>query len=99
MLKNEFLNVMQDDLVTNQTPQLVAMFDLFKEVLKDCPNDLDIDSSKTVEDCYSQMKKFAEKNQQNGAYCFTYSASRDFVKKYLGVKDILPGFINLEDFI
>lgn len=102
MLKQDFLIMMEQDLETKNDPQLNAVLDCFKEILKNYPESTDINPNKTVEGCFKEMREFAKKNQKNGCYYFTPKESEEFIKKYLELKNEsagISGRINLADFM
>lgn len=100
MLKNEFIEMQRQDLVTSTNQNLKQMLEAFEELLKDYPVTQEIDNNKTCEECYKLMEKEAEEKAVNGKYCFGPSATKEFIIKYLGL-DIQKQatVINLEDFI
>lgn len=100
MLKNEFLKMQKQDLVTKNDETLNSLLMCFEEVLKDCPVEIEIDASKTVEECYEKMKEYASKHRSGNSFCFTPEHTKHFVETYLGVehKQVGNKIIKLEDF-
>ena len=100
MLKNEFIEIQRQDLVTSSNNNVKQMLEAFEEVLKDYPLTQEIDNSKTCEECYKKMEEEAHKKSINGSYCFGPSETKEFIINYLGLenKDNTT-IINLEDFI
>ena len=104
MLKEEFIEMQRQDLVTLNSDVLNNLCDLFEDILKDYPNNIDIDSKKSVSGCYSEMRKLAKSKAKNGEYCFGNKESIDFVIKYLNIEAKLEettdnDFVDLTDFI
>ncbi len=99
MLKNEFLVMMKQDLETKHDETLNQLLLCFEEILKDYPASTEIDNSKTIEECYKSMEKYAKENAKNNSYCFTPEKTKEFIVNYLGLKTVKTAFINLEDFI
>lgn len=99
MLKDEFLKKMKQDLSTKNDETLISLLQCFEEVLKEYPSQTDIDSIKTVEECYKKMEKYAEDNVKGNVYCFTPENTKTFIIDYLGLKFQTKSFIKLEDFI
>lgn len=101
MLKNEFLDMMHQDLETSDNVNAKQVLMCFEEILKDYPASTDIDSSKTCEDCYQQMKEEANKRATAGSYCFLGDALKTFIIEYLGldkIQDRQTNKVRLEDF-
>lgn len=100
MLKEDFLEMQREDLVTKKDETLNALLECFKEVLKDFPVGTDIESNKTVEECYKQMYDYASKHKVGQSFCFTPKETKHFVETYLGVEHKKVGFdfVKLEDF-
>lgn len=99
MLKDEFLKTMKQDLTIKNDETLNQLLQCFEEVLKEYPSQTDIDSTKTVEECYNKMEEYARENAKNNAYCFTPEKAKSFIVNYLGLKSQAKSFIKLEDFI
>lgn len=99
MLKDEFLKTMKQDLTTKNNETLNELLQCFEEVLKEYPTQTDIDSIKTVEECYKKMEEYARENAKNNTYCFTPNKTKSFVIDYLGLKTQIKSFVKLEDFI
>ncbi len=99
MLKREFLLMQKQDLVTKKDETLNELLLCFEEALKDYPDNTDIDSTLTVEDCYKKMEKFARDNQRSGKYVFTSKHTKEFIVSYLKLDKKSSSFVNLEDFI
>ena len=99
MLKDEFLKTMKQDLTTKNDETLNQLLLCFEEVLKEYPAQTEIDSTKTVEDCYKKMEEYARTNAKNNAYCFTPDKAKSFIVDYLGLKSQTKTFVKLEDFI
>jgi len=101
MKKNEFIEMMRQDLETHPNKnQLIPVLECMKEILKRYPIDTEIDTQKAVEDCFNQIKEHARKKQQNGCYYFTPQESTDFIAAYLGVEKVKQDCrVDLEDFL
>lgn len=102
MRKDDFLNMMKQDLVTKNDKCLNDLLLCFEEVLKPFSSDLEISSEKTIEDCYKKMKDFARKNNVRGVYSFSPNEIRKFILNYFGIKEMEKSsyeFVKLEDFI
>lgn len=101
MLKNEFIEMMHQDLETSDNEEVKQVLLCLEEILKEYPVTTEIDSSKNCEDCYKQMKVEAQKRAKNGSYCFAGESLKAFVIEYLGLAKV-PGKetskIKLEDF-
>lgn len=101
MLKNDFLEMMHQDLETSNNENAKQVLRCFEEVLKDYPSTVEIDSSKSCEDCYKQMEIAAKEKAVNGSYCFAGDSLRTFIIKYLDLpvlaKDAIKK-VRLEDF-
>lgn len=101
MLKNEFLDMMHQDLETIDNVNAKHVLLCFEEILKDYPSTTDIDSSKTCEDCYQQMKEEARERATDGSYCFFGDSLKSFIIEYLGLEKIQnnqTSKVRLEDF-
>ncbi len=100
MLRDEFLEMQRQDLITKNDETLNALLECFNEVLKNLPRDVEIDSAKTVEQCYEQMYDYASKHRVGKSFCFTPRETKHFVESYLGVEHKSVGdlFVKLEDF-
>ncbi|MBQ8845068.1 MAG: hypothetical protein IJ008_03520 [Clostridia bacterium] len=99
MLKDEFLDMMKQDLVTKNDKNLYQVLEIFENILKDYPSTLNIDSSKSIEECYKNMEKYAKSHAKNGCYCFSGVESTNFIINYFGLKKQENIFLKLEDFI
>lgn len=99
MLKNEFLEMMRQDLKTKNDEQLNSLLSCFEEILKEYPQQTEIDSTKNIEDCYKEMFEYAQKNRKGNSYCFVGENLKTFILKYLNLKRIESSIIRLEDFI
>ena len=104
MLKEEFIEMQRQDIETLNNDVLNSLCDLFEEILEDYPNNTEIESTKSVSGCYSEMRKFAQSKAKNGEYCFGNKQSIDFVIKYLNLerkqeKIDSNDFVDLSDFI
>lgn len=100
MLKQEFLEMQRQDLVTNNNAVLKELLLAFEGILADYPQSTDIDSSLTVEACYKKMSEFARGKAVNGCYCFGPDETKSFVVDYLKLGEVKKqDFLNLEDFI
>lgn len=99
MLKDEFLKTIKQDLTTKNDETLNQLLICFEEILKEYPAQTEIESAKTVEDCYKNMEKYAKEHSKNNSYCFTPTQTKDFIINYLGLKSQTKSFIKLEDFI
>ena len=102
MLKNEFLEMMHQDLETNNNENAKQVLMCFEEILKEYPASTDIDSSKNCDDCYQKMKEEAKKRAQDGSYCFLGDSLKTFIIEYLGLENVQnkqPNKVRLEDFL
>lgn len=92
--------MMEQDLETKNESQLIELLDCIKEILKDFSDNIEIDSNKSVEECFKEMEKFARENQKNGCYAYTPKSSIEFIKKYLGLDNKEKNTrVNLFDFM
>lgn len=92
--------MIEQDLETKNESQLIELLDCIKEILKDFSDNIEIDSKKTVEECFEEMAKFARENQKNGCYAFTPKSSTEFIKKYLDLDNKEKNTrVNLYDFM
>lgn len=101
MLKNEFLEMMKQDLETNDNKMVKALHCVFEEVLSLYPDNTEIDNKLTVIECYKEMKAYARKNAQDGMFAFTPSEAEEFVRYYLKLNKVecVNKHVNLEDFL
>lgn len=101
MLKNEFILMQEQDLVTKNDLILNELFECFKEVLNDYPSSVEIDSKKSVEECYHQMEQEARKKAVNGKFCFGPLTTKKFIIDYLGLTETVSNFkiVNITDFL
>lgn len=89
MKKNEFLEMMKQDIATEKAraryEQIVALFDSV------IPPEYDINAAgKTPQDFYNKMYEYAHKEQKNGYYCFSPAAAKAFAAEYLGIDASAP---------
>ena len=82
MLKSEFLEMMHQDIETNNNENAKQILMCFEEILKEYPSSTEIDSSKNCEDCYKKMKIEAQKRATDGSYCFIGDSLRIFIVDY-----------------
>ena len=108
MKKAEWLRMMEQDSVTvneNKKPPIEAVLSVVKEILKDYPENTEIDQKISVEKIFDNMKKEARKNcAANNFYYFTPTHAKDFIKKELELDSIKvavkkPEIVNLDDFL
>ena len=105
MLKDEFLLMQEQDLETSDDSNLKNLLEVFELVLKRLPSNTDIDSKKSVSDCYKEMEYFARKHAKSGCFSFNSKQVIDFVSKYLEVNDLVSNsadnntFVDLGDFL
>lgn len=85
MLKDEFIKMQEQDLVTSTDSGAKGMLECFKEILKDYPSTLDIDPSLNCKDCFSKLREKARNEAKNGMYYFSLSATTKFVLNYLKI--------------
>ena len=83
----EFIEMQKQDIETHKDKVILSeVVAAMAEVLKKHP-DLEIDHTKTAEDCYNQMYEYAKKNKSNNAYVFTPIGTLQFIHKYLGLPE------------
>lgn len=99
MLKNEFLIMQRQDLVTESKPEYQAILLAFEEILKNYPSSTEIDSTKTIIECYKKMEHYAKEHAQNGIYVFLPEDAKKFFIEYLNLGKPSNDFVNLEDFL
>ena len=100
MLRDEFIQMQRQDLVTSNNEILKELLMAIEEVLRDYPATTEFDNDLTVSKCYEKMKKFAKSKAANGCYCVGTVETKKIIKDYFGLKEIeKQNFINLEDFI
>ena len=101
MLKNEWLQREKEFVDNSDKKYFKALYSHINSFLQDFNNTIEIEDSKTVEDCYKKMKKYAENNRDGGScYCFTDDEEKDFILSYLNLKiEHETKIINLSDFI
>lgn len=101
MLKNDFIKMLNEDMVTNTNQNLKELNQIIIEVLSNYPNDLDIDSSKNVSNCYKSMFEIAKKKAFNNRYAMGKEETIQVIKNYFELPEIekKADFINFDDFI
>lgn len=101
MLKNDFIEMLKQDMVTNTNQNLKELSELVIEVINDYPSDLDIDSSKNVSDCYEEMFKVAQKKAINSRYAMGKEETIKIIKDYFKLPEMSnkANFVNFDDFI
>ncbi len=88
MLKDEFLKMQEQDLVTSSNSGAKQILECFKEVLKDYPTSLDIDPSLNCEDCFNKLKSKARAEARDGMFYFGPSNTKKFILNYLKIEEI-----------
>ena len=84
----EFIEMQKQDVETHKDKVILSeVVAAMAEVLKNAP-DVEIDHTKTAEDCYKQMYEYAKKHKSNNAYVFTTTGTLEFIRKYLGVPKV-----------
>ena len=105
MLKDEFLLMQKQDLETSDDFNLKNLLEVFEEVLKPLSSHIEIDSKKSVSDCYKEMENYARKNAKSRCFSFNSKQVIDFVSKYLEINDLVNNsadnntFVDLSDFL
>lgn len=106
MLRDDFLLMQRLNLETKNDEDLNVLYDCFEEVLKKVPKTTEIDSKKSVESCYEEMKDYAYKHQKNGSFFFSSVKAIEFIENYLEVSNIIKQdssktseYIDLTDFL
>lgn len=83
----DFIEMQKQDIETHKDKVILSeVVAAMAEVLKSTPN-VEIDHTKTAEDCYKQMYEYAKKNKSNNAYVFTPTGTLLFIRKYLGLPE------------
>ena len=84
----EFIEMQKQDVETHKDKVVLSeVVAAMAAVLKGCP-DVEIDHTKTAEDCFNQMYEYAKKHKDNNAYVFTPTGTLEFIRKYLGVPKV-----------
>lgn len=100
MLKNEWLERENNVVSQSNKKAFESLYSHINGFLDSVSNSVEIDDSKSVEDCYKNMEKYAEEHQEDGCYCFTDEEEKEFVLKYLNLKiEDKTEIINLSDFL
>jgi hypothetical protein len=83
----DFIEMQKQDIETHKDKVILSeMVAAMAEVLKSTP-DVEIDHTKTAEECYKQMYEYAKKNKSNNAYVFTPTGTFQFIRTYLGLPE------------
>jgi hypothetical protein len=83
----DFLENQKQDIETHQYKIILSeVISVMSEVLKNTP-DVEMEPTKTAEDCYKQMYEYAKKNKSDNAYVFTPTGTFRFVREYLGLPE------------
>jgi hypothetical protein len=88
MKKNEWLKMMEQDLVTasEEDKQTAgAVLEAAKEVLKSASDAFEVDSALTCKKIHEAMYAEASKKRKGNSYCFTTPMAFDFIAKKLGL--------------
>jgi len=97
MRKNEFLQMMRQDLETHQNKELLSdVLEWVEFTLQFFPESTEIDSKKTVEAAYKAIESFARTNRKQ---VITPKAATKIIIDYLEVKQPATRQVNLEDFL
>lgn len=100
MLRDEFIQMQRQDLLTSNNEVLKELLRAIEEVLIDYPATTEFDGKLTVENCYEKMKGFAKAKAVNGCYCVSPDEVKVIVKDYFGLTGVeKQDFVNLEDYI
>jgi hypothetical protein len=84
MKGQEFIRMMRQDIETHEDKEMLSqVVDAMEAVVQSKPFAEYPATGKTAEDCFKKMEDNARKNQSNQKYCFTPSATLDFIAKYL----------------
>lgn len=96
MNKADFLQVMRDDLVTDpEKATHEQIFMVVEWILGNSPDDVEINSEKTLAGAYKHMYSNAAKKKQNNVYAYTPADTIATVSEYLGVNPpVFAGFNN-----
>ena len=99
MLKSEWLE--REKQAIGEDKRYKAVMQVVEDCLQDTSNNLEIEETKSIKDCFNEMEKYAEEHQENGFYYFSKSEVEDFINKYLGIEkqEVSSEFINLSDFL
>lgn len=101
MLKKEYIEMIKQDMVTDDNKMHQALFEVFIELLSKYPNDTNINSELNVVECYKEIEAYARKNSNNGSFAFTKNEVLEFVRYYLKLNKLEFSLapVKLEDFI
>lgn len=102
MLKDEFLKMQIQDLITSSNKGAMQMLKAFKEVLKDYPNETEIDPKLNCTECFNKLYNEAKKRASgSNSYFFDEEETTKFILNYLNLKPLnikKESIKNLEDF-
>ena len=97
MKKNEYLQMMRQDLETHSNKELLSdVLEWIEFSLQFFPDSTEIDSKKTVEGAYKKIELFARGNRKQ---VITPAAATKIIIDYLEVKQPATQQINLGDFL
>lgn len=102
MLRNEYLNMLSEDMVTNDDYKIAYLFECVKTFLNKYPSSTQIDSSKSLDKLYEFMEDYAKEHASDGLYCVCGTELDTLLKTYFNLNDFSISqneLINLEDFI
>jgi len=100
MLKIEWLQREKQFIDNSNKRGLKGLYNHINNFLQNFNSSVEIEDSKTVEECYKKMEKYAEKHRDGNSYCFLDDEEEKFVLEYLGVKsESETKIINLSDFL
>lgn len=101
MLKKEYIEMIKQDMVTDDNKMHQALFEVFIELLSKYPNDTEINSELTISECYKEIEAYARKNSKNGSFAFTKNEVLEFVRYYLKLNKLEFALapVKLEDFL
>lgn len=95
----DFIEMQKQDAETHKDKEtLLSVVAAMEEVLSG--NDgIEIDETKTAEECFGKMRDYAKENQKGGMYYFTPEHARKFIAEYLGVtiSEKASEFVEIED--
>lgn len=89
MRKDEFLQMMWQDIETESEPQKSLYADVIECMdlaLSQSPDTFEVASDKTVKDAFALIEKRAKERQKNGMACVGPFESAEILAEYLGTK-------------
>ena len=101
MLKKDYIEMIKQDMVTDDNKMHQALLEVFIELLSKYPSDTNINSELNVAECYKEMEFYARKNSKNNGFVFTKTEVLEFVRYYLKLDKLeyVVTSVKLEDFI